>query len=122
MVLHSKTFSTCSWEGKSSYTCTTRPSFLEHELIDLPPPSSTASPTREERKSKKKSGGLDVPTEVAVSTEDPQEFPSKYSDLSYESQELDKQLFHTLLTIVKGTFLMQNKYGHIAAEDVGLDT
>ena len=92
--------------GREKFVQTTRPSFLEHELIDLPPPSSTASPTKEERKSKKKSGGLDAPQEVAVSTEDPQEFPSKYSDLSYESQELDQHLFHTLLTIVKGTFLL----------------
>ena len=92
--------------GREKFVHTTRPSFLEHELIDLPPPSSTASPTKEERKSKKKSGGLDAPQEVAVSTEDPQEFPSKYSDLSYESQELDQHLFHTLLTIVKGPFLL----------------
>ena len=92
--------------GREKFVHTTRPSFLEHELIDLPQPSTTAAPTQEGGKSKKKGGGLDAPQDVAVVPVDPQEFPSKYSDLSQESQELDKQLFHTLLTIVKGTFLM----------------
>ena len=62
--------------------------------------------------------------EVSIFQRDPTLYPKKYKELLEESVALDVKLFHTLFTIVKGTYLnlitdLTGKYGRYTfAHDV----
>ena len=76
---------------------TTRPSFLQEAGLQLSAPTAEAPSSAE--------GTNDQGSEAEVSINDPSEYPKAYYQLSSESQALDKALFHTLFTIVQGSYL-----------------
>ena len=67
----------------------TRPAFLSEVGLQLTSPEFSI---REEEAAE-------------ASSDDPADHPKFYYDLSPEAQALDKALFHTLFTIVQGTYL-----------------
>ena len=75
---------------------TTRPSFLQEAGLQLTAPSAAASSHAEDI------DGQDSEGEITIN--DPSEHPNAYYQLSPESQALDKALFHTLFTIVQGSY------------------
>ena len=76
---------------------TTRPSFLQEAGLQLSAPSAEAPSSAEDTN--------DQGSEAEVTINDPSEYPKAYYQLSPESQALDKALFHTLFTIVQGSYL-----------------
>ena len=76
---------------------TTRPSFLQEAGLQLSAPSAAATSPAEDNDYQE--------SEAEVTINDPSEYPKAYYELSPESQALDKALFHTLFTIVQGSYL-----------------
>ena len=76
---------------------TTRPSFLQEAGLQLSAPSAAATSPAEDNDYQE--------SEAEVTINDPSEYPKAYYQLSPESQALDKALFHTLFTIVQGSYL-----------------
>ncbi len=78
----------------------TRPAFLNEIGLQLTSPE------------------FSIPEEEAAeaSSDDPSDHPTNYYDLSPDAQALDKALFHTLFTIVQGTYLdlITDLYGESA--------
>ena len=79
------------------YTSSTRPSFLEDEDLDLGDHGPELRP--------QVSSSTDDDDEISTFRMDPTLYPRKYKDLLETSVELDVLLFHTLFTIVKGSYL-----------------
>ena len=77
-----------SYLEREEHIASTRPSFLDDDLIDIP----------ELKKKKAPEEGGEV---TVLRTE-----KTKYSDLPEEAVQLDKTLFYTLMTIVRGSYLL----------------
>ena len=78
-------------------TSSTRPAFLDDDVLDLGDHGDGHQELH--------ASSMADDDEVSIFQRDPALYPTKYKDLIEESVKLDVMLFHTLFTIVKGTYL-----------------